>query len=266
MNKTIADRLYFQSPSRRMKLKLLKNFIDIRPEDELLEIGCGYGAIIHFFSRMCKKAVGIDYSKDLIDVARSSYERNNLEFHQLKGEDAVTLNRRFDKVFMFDVFEHIDESEKILKACFQLLKEEGSLYVLTQRSGSRWRGVENWLYGSDKCGHYHDGFDPEYFSQLQNFKIARCKHIYPFFTPLFTKINNYMGYKLYGTLEAETMATDLAKLHNDFRGKLISYTAWTEYLFCNLDCLLPLKGDSFIIELKKCVDQSPNRSLSPKCF
>ena len=48
--------------------------------NSLIDIGCGTGDLSYDASKIIKKSVGIDFSKDMIKLAQNKFKRKNLNF------------------------------------------------------------------------------------------------------------------------------------------------------------------------------------------
>ena len=48
--------------------------------NSLIDVGCGTGDLSYDASKIIKKSVGIDFSKNMIKLAQNSFKRKNLEF------------------------------------------------------------------------------------------------------------------------------------------------------------------------------------------
>lgn len=99
----------------------------------VLEIGCGIGATSWRMARAWPDAhvVGVDISERSIEVAKTCFSRENLEYRaMIVGEDA--LQGTFDLVLLMDVYEHIGPSDRpvLHRAIRDLLSDESRL-VLT---------------------------------------------------------------------------------------------------------------------------------------
>ncbi len=100
------NRSYYQD-----LVRLLSHTI---PQDSsVLEIGCGTGDLLNQLK--ARRAVGIDFSSGMLEVARRSYP--HLEFHQMDAEE-LTLSEKFDVVILSDAlayFEDIQQAFRELK-------------------------------------------------------------------------------------------------------------------------------------------------------
>lgn len=47
--------------------------LDLSPDDILLDLGCGNGALTTYFFHRCRGGLGVDFSEFLISVARRNF-------------------------------------------------------------------------------------------------------------------------------------------------------------------------------------------------
>jgi len=97
----------------------------IKQDDDVLEIGCGYGRILAALSPFTKSLTGVDISEDSISLARKHLE--NFDNVQLLAMDAndMTLSSQFDVVLCLqnglssmkvEPFSFIAQTTALLKA------------------------------------------------------------------------------------------------------------------------------------------------------
>lgn len=101
-------------------LKLL----DIDKSIKILDIGCGNGALTQKISDMGADVMGMDASKEMLEIAKHNYPE--LTFIQ---EDAVkfTLQEPVDAIFSNAVFHWIDNQDELLENISKALKINGHL-------------------------------------------------------------------------------------------------------------------------------------------
>ncbi len=86
----------------------------IRHHWEVLDIGCGNGALARDLIHSCERIVGIDIDPEKIKEARELNRSNNIEF--LVGDATVyPFNRQFDAVIFSNVLEHIKNRVPFLR-------------------------------------------------------------------------------------------------------------------------------------------------------
>lgn len=112
--------------------KFLKN-INLKNK-AILDIGCGRGEVLSYcLKNGCEKAVGIDFSKDALDIARE-FNRDNpgVELIEMEARD-MEFKNEFDVVFLLDVIEHIpdEEMQLVYSRVYAALKEGGMVVLNT---------------------------------------------------------------------------------------------------------------------------------------
>jgi 2-polyprenyl-3-methyl-5-hydroxy-6-metoxy-1,4-benzoquinol methylase len=109
--------------------ELLKH-VQINSTSRVLDVGCAFGLILHEI----KKATGADvFGIEPNRSARAEAERRTgVEFIGNSAEDIISLkgfDGAFDLVIFSNVLENIVDPRPILKACKQLLSDNGVLYI-----------------------------------------------------------------------------------------------------------------------------------------
>src|SRR3954449_2935925 len=107
----------------------------VRPADRLLEVGCGHGVAV---SLVCERLTtgtitAIDRSAKMISVAtrrnREHVDAGRAVLETLALEDADLGDRRFNKVFAFNVAPFWQHPEAALGAVRQHLARDGAVYI-----------------------------------------------------------------------------------------------------------------------------------------
>ncbi len=69
----------------------------------ILEIGCGFGRLLEILSKNSKKVTGIDYSKNLLRIARERLkDKKNIELHHMNAKKLDFKDNSFDYVVCLD--------------------------------------------------------------------------------------------------------------------------------------------------------------------
>jgi cyclopropane fatty-acyl-phospholipid synthase-like methyltransferase len=89
--------------------------LNLQPDDVLLDIGCGNGALTRYFFEKCSASVGVDRSSYLTDIANKNFSVTGK--HEFIFSDAVDYvsnapdPERFTKVLCYGVFSFFSEEE-----------------------------------------------------------------------------------------------------------------------------------------------------------
>jgi ubiquinone/menaquinone biosynthesis C-methylase UbiE len=112
----------------------MRRLIDLRPEDRILEIGCGTGEFSIELSRHCKEAIAVDISDGMLEFAREkakSGHRKNIRF--IKGGFLTfeSDDEPFDAVVTQLALHHLPDFWKLiaLKRISSMLKVSGRFYL-----------------------------------------------------------------------------------------------------------------------------------------
>jgi SAM-dependent methyltransferase len=111
--------------------------IDLKPllqGKTVLDLGCltGGRGIAWAELYQTKHLIGVDVDETYIAAARQFAEIKNLsaEYRTARGEAIPLEDNSVDAVLSFDVFEHVQNPESVLKECFRVLKPGGRAYLV----------------------------------------------------------------------------------------------------------------------------------------
>lgn len=119
--------------------ELIRYFVFVHPDMKVLDIGCGRGEMVLYAAEHGGEAVGIDYSKDAIELAEKMKSKQpdklqkHMKFHVMDIKKMSFKNSTFDFVFMTDVIEHLypEELDIAMKEIKRVLKPRGMLVIHT---------------------------------------------------------------------------------------------------------------------------------------
>ncbi len=122
----VADRKT-ASKNFRLRVKVLKRFLDASKHKRLLEIGCAYGFFLEEAKEYFTSVKGIDVSKEAVSYAKDrlflDVESDEFLKHDYKGQ-------KFDCVCMWDTIEHLKRPDLYIEKIGQLT-DKGALLALT---------------------------------------------------------------------------------------------------------------------------------------
>ncbi|MBS3925638.1 MAG: class I SAM-dependent methyltransferase [Nitrosarchaeum sp.] len=112
-------------------IKILKTISFDKPF-LFLDFGCGNGWVVRRIAKdpFCKKAVGIDKSKNMIIEANKKRTNNNEKYININLED-FKFNNKFDLIFSMESLYYVDSIELSLKKIYKLLKPGGKFFCGT---------------------------------------------------------------------------------------------------------------------------------------
>ena len=129
------------------KLKLTK-------EKAILDIGCGIGRWAEAVVGQCKEYYGVDFSSEMIAVAKENIKKENSHFYTMSLVDALSdlkiTARKYDIVLMTGVSMYINEEELI--KCYHGLKrlaKRDTLFYFEESVGKKERLTLNHIWSED---------------------------------------------------------------------------------------------------------------------
>ena len=94
----------------KLILKAIVSALNVKPDDTLLDIACGNGALSHNLFGLCSGYLGVDLSEYLISVAKKNFERlPNYVFKQQGAAEYVRSEpqpEKYSKVLCYGSFQY----------------------------------------------------------------------------------------------------------------------------------------------------------------
>jgi 2-polyprenyl-3-methyl-5-hydroxy-6-metoxy-1,4-benzoquinol methylase len=110
---------------RRQECTTILNWLDARPGEAILDIGCGDGYYDALVSRTGARVLGIDIHPQMLPFAQKHYSGEQTEFVFMNAEAMNLPGRTFDKVMSLCVVEHFGNDETVLRHIARYLKPGG---------------------------------------------------------------------------------------------------------------------------------------------
>jgi len=109
------------------------------PVNSLLDMCCGTGAAIQALEGLYDHAVGIDFSRAMLDVAGKGTNKRAVDF-VLGNALSLPFTRNFDMIVSFGAFGHIlaQDQPRMISEISQALKPGGRFVFVTSEMPSIW--------------------------------------------------------------------------------------------------------------------------------
>lgn len=117
-----ADRFNFR---RRGECRTLLRWLNARPGEDILDIGCGDGGYTAQVAGGGARVLGIDIHPRWLPFAQRCRSNERCSFAWMNAEEMDLADARFDKVMSLCVIEHFDHDEEVLRHVARVLKPGG---------------------------------------------------------------------------------------------------------------------------------------------
>jgi SAM-dependent methyltransferase len=129
-------------------LKLRYLLSDLTPvRGRVLDVGCGAGSVAKAVKRERPdlEVVGCDVSQTALELAEASPD--GVDFRAAQAERLPFQDGEFDFVWIFDVLEHVEKPDVVLREVSRVLKPAGRFHIVLPLEGQKWT-----LYRLVGCG------------------------------------------------------------------------------------------------------------------
>ncbi len=104
---------------------------DLDPSHVVLDIGCGPGAAVRAAAGLVTRAVGVDRSAPMVEIARRrSRSLPNVEFAVGGAEELPFADRTFDRVWTIHSFHHWHQPARGLAESLRVLRPGGRFLII----------------------------------------------------------------------------------------------------------------------------------------
>lgn len=112
--------------------------------ERILDLGCGPGTFCFAVAPLCREVVGLDPSRENIDLCNkllTKSQYSNIKFVCSDAQGTQLQSESYDVIICADFFEHQspEDFERALDECRRILKKGGKLAILTLY---RWHIIE----------------------------------------------------------------------------------------------------------------------------
>ncbi|MEP6583206.1 MAG: methyltransferase domain-containing protein [Ginsengibacter sp.] len=131
MQKEILDTSGYQNYTDIKRLKFIIDALDenIKPNSNVLDVGCGNGLISMSLGKAGHNVFGIDISEKAIEKAKEKNKLPNVKFEVAGAEQMSETETKYDAVICSEVLEHLNEPSTLLNYIHKSMKDDGILIV-----------------------------------------------------------------------------------------------------------------------------------------
>ncbi|MBU4348251.1 class I SAM-dependent methyltransferase [Patescibacteria group bacterium] len=146
---------------RDLILPNLLRLMDIKKADMVLDLACGQGFFSREFSNVGANVIGVDVSKELINLAEK-IEKNSLIKYKVSSADNLNfiVEDSIDKIVIILAIQNIENVSGVFKECRRVLKSKGKLFIVINHPSFRVPKQSSWEWDAEKNIQYRriDGY------------------------------------------------------------------------------------------------------------
>lgn len=127
------------------KMDLICRKLDLKPGQQVLDIGCGWGALARFMQQNYNVEVtGISVSSEQIEYAKNADKSGKINWI---FNDYRELQGNFDRIVSVGMFEHVGYKnyKSFMREVRRLLKDDGIFLLHTIGSNAQRKGTDPWI-------------------------------------------------------------------------------------------------------------------------
>ncbi len=128
------SKIYDRDRVKHYFIKTSDNFLRIIPEGKsILDAGCGTGLYTIKFIKNGRPAIGVDFSKEMVDISKKNAEQAGIkcDFILCDIERGISINHKFDYVLLGGNWEYLENPENVLMNIRKVLRNGGKVVINT---------------------------------------------------------------------------------------------------------------------------------------
>jgi len=134
------------SDSYQIKVILpnILRLLDIKKDDSVLDIACGSGFFSREFYKLSKNVTGVDISKELINIAKTT--NIDVNFYVSSADDLkFTKDNSVDKAVCILAIQNIENIKGVLSEIHRVLKKDGKMFFVINHPAFRIPKNSSWI-------------------------------------------------------------------------------------------------------------------------
>ncbi|XP_038072234.1 juvenile hormone acid O-methyltransferase-like [Patiria miniata] len=153
--------------------------LTFRPEDDIIDVGCGTGEETKALARKVNSATGIDTSDEMLAVAHANNSAPNITYNwgdaRTIGDNPDYLGR-FDKAVSFFVLHWFPDHAKALRSILACLKPGGEVLLIVSKPTTFAKEALAFLSSHAKWGEYMQAYNSPYY--FWNQSVAEMEQLF----------------------------------------------------------------------------------------
>jgi cyclopropane fatty-acyl-phospholipid synthase-like methyltransferase len=116
----------------------LEEVLNLKGDETVLDFGCGSGRIAHWLAPRVRRVLGLEITREMIELAESHRPARNVEFVLYDGNDFPAFSYPFDMVFSVGVLQTVPKElrARTVSHLAHYLRKGGKCFFIEQASGN----------------------------------------------------------------------------------------------------------------------------------
>lgn len=132
------------SYQKKVILPNVLRLMDIQKNDSILDVACGSGFFSREFYKLSKNVTGIDISKELVNIAKTS--NIDINFYVSSADDLkFTKDNSIDKAICILAIQNIENVKGVLSEIYRVLKKNGKMIFILNHPAFRIPKNSSWI-------------------------------------------------------------------------------------------------------------------------
>ena len=111
-----------------IEIPIIKSMLPSLKNKKILDLGCGNGSMSRYsIENGASEVLAIDISLNMINEAKEKNNLKGIRYEVMGMEDISNINQKFDFIFSSLAFHYIEDFDKLMSDCHNLLNKEGIL-------------------------------------------------------------------------------------------------------------------------------------------
>ena len=147
-NTSWGEEYVFGEYQKELILPNLLRLLDIKKDEVILDLACGQGFFSREFAKAGAKVIGVDISKELIEIAK----KNRGVTYYVASADKLTFlkNQSVDKITIVLAIQNIENAHGVFAECQRVLKPNGKLLLVMNHPAFRIPKESSWGWDEEK--------------------------------------------------------------------------------------------------------------------
>lgn len=130
---------HFWFAAREEVIKIVLNtHVQEKKGQSFLEIGCGTGIVLMLLEKLGFSVTGLDIHQEGLRIARKRTKARLIRSDLFK----LTTKEKYQNIGLFDVIEHIENDERFLRACRNILVDNGKVFITVPADTRLWSRMD----------------------------------------------------------------------------------------------------------------------------